>query len=447
MAKVSGWIAGLAVFIGAACICGSAFAADKPGTISPDERAAGMKAAPALVKAANLPCTVADARLVGTGVGSDKVKATYYEVACKEGAGYVLVAKDKDPTPTYFDCLMTAATGADGKPGGLACQLPANANPAAMLQPLTTQAGAPCEVDKGRYIGSTADKNLYEAACKNGAGYVVETPKAGGAPQAVNCLAFASQGGGLKCELTTEAQQLGEADALAAASGKCTLKDKRYVLTAADGTDYFEVSCTDGKGYMLHADKTGKLAEAIPCASATYVGGGCTLTDARQAMTQQTGVYSDLAKKAGFDCNVTKYADFPSQKEDQEVVELACSNRPDGGVGVFPAHGTPKVYDCVRALAEGYKCSYTPESADYAKLTADLKSMGKGSCIVNGARAFGHTPTGDDFIEVSCADGGPGWVIDIEPNGRTEADGLRNCAQAAALGTGGCQLPTNTKRS
>jgi hypothetical protein len=443
MAKVSGWTAGFAVLIGAALICGSAFAADKPATtVTADQRAAGMKAAPDLAKAAGLPCTVADARMIGSGTGADKVKASYYEVACKEGGGYVLVVKDKVPTPTYFDCLMTGAPGPDGKPGMLACALPANANPAAVLQPLLTQAGSPCTVDKGRYIGSTTDKNLYEASCKDGQGYVLVEPKAGGAPVAQNCLAYASQGGGISCTLTTQAQELSEVDSLAAASGKCAIKDRRYVLTAADGTDYFEVSCSDGKGYMLHADKTGKLAEVVPCATAAYVGGGCTLTDSRQAMTQQTGIYTDLAKKAGFDCTVSKYADFPASNANQEVVEVACSNRPDGGVGVFPTHGAPKVYDCVRALAEGYKCSYTPESAVYPKLTAELKAMGKGSCVVNGARAFGHSAPGDDFIEVSCSDGGPGWVIDIEPNGRTEADGLRNCAQAASLGNGGCQLPS-----
>jgi hypothetical protein len=431
MAKVSGLIAGLAVFIAGLAAGGSAFAAD----------AAAMKAVPPVVAAAGVPCTVVDARQIGSGGGS-----TYYEVACKEGMGYVLASKGGGAAPQVFTCLMTAEPGPDKKPNAAACKLPENANPAAALQPIVGQTGVSCDVDKGRYLGSSADKNLYEVSCKSGAGYVLVTPRTGaGAPEAQSCLAYAGQDSSVKCTLTTEQQELGEADALAAASGKCAVKSKRYILTAQDGTDYFEVACTDGKGYVLHSDKTGKLAEVIPCANASYVGGGCTLTDARQAMTAQTGVYSDLAKKAGFDCNVSKYADFPAATADTEVVEMACSNRPDGGIGVFPAHGTPRVYDCVRALAEGYQCSFTPESADYPKLTADLKSMGKGSCVVNGARALGKSGSGDDFIEVSCADGGPGWVIDVEPTGRTEASGLRNCAQAASLGTGGCQLPSNKK--
>ena len=54
--------------------------------------------------------------------------------------------------------------------------------------------------------------------------------------------------------------------------------------------------------------------------------------------TEQAGLYSRLATKAGFACTVGKYAMFPS-KAREEVVELQCSNRPDGGVAVFDADG------------------------------------------------------------------------------------------------------------
>ena len=53
-----------------------------------------MAAAPALIEAAHLPCTLADARLMGKAADG---KSTYYEIACKDGLGYVLEAKDKAP--------------------------------------------------------------------------------------------------------------------------------------------------------------------------------------------------------------------------------------------------------------------------------------------------------------------------------------------------------------
>jgi hypothetical protein len=98
--------------------------------------------------------------------------------------------------------------------------------------------------------------------------------------------------------------------------------------------------------------------------------------------------------------------------------------------------------DCIRAQTEGYRCTYTKDADVYPALYAQLKAKGKSSCVVNGARGMGRTKTGEDFVEVTCADGGPGWVLDYPANA-VEPSSLLNCAQAASMG--GCQLPSNTK--
>jgi hypothetical protein len=118
---------GLAAALIVAMMASTAFARDSD--ISPDQRKAGMKAAPALITAAKLPCTLADARLMGEGVGADKVKSTYYEIACKDSLGYVLAVKDKDPTPTAYDCVMMSTPGPDGKPNPSSCKLPGQRQP------------------------------------------------------------------------------------------------------------------------------------------------------------------------------------------------------------------------------------------------------------------------------------------------------------------------------
>jgi hypothetical protein len=141
---------------------------------------------------------------------------------------------------------------------------------------------------------------------------------------------------------------------------------------------------------------------------------------------------------------VSKYADFPALADGTEVVELACSNRPDGGVGFFPAKGAPTVLDCLRAGAQGYACSFSDVSPLFSKLSDQLKAKGKGSCVVSGARSYAQTSAGADLIEVACADGGPGWVVEY-PAGASLPSELLNCVQAAAMGGGGCQLPTNKK--
>jgi hypothetical protein len=432
---------GLAAALIVATAASSAFAAKSD--IPPEARKAGMAAAPALVQAGNLPCTVTDARLMGVGTDG-KVKTTYYEVACKDAVGYVLVAKDKVAAPESVDCIIAGAPGPDGKPSSSACKLPDNLNPGAGLNSAVAATGHACSVDKARYIGSTSDKNLYEVACHEGPGYVLQLGKAPATPPiALMCSIFGPTSQ-IKCELTPPAQQNAAVDQLAISSGKAcsAVKDRRYVGSTSDRTDFFEVACTDGKGYMLQVNPRGQVEQSIDCVKAASLAGGCTLTDTRQAQTEQIAVYTDLAKKAGFDCNVSKYADFPTRADGAEIVELACSNRPDGGVGVFPAKGAPTVWNCLIAGAEGYTCSFTDVSPLYSKLSDHLKAKGKGSCVVSGARSYARTSAGADLIEVACADGGPGWVVEYAPGATLPTD-LLNCVQAAKLGGGGCQLPTN----
>jgi len=403
-----------------------------------------------LVQAAGLSCTPVAARVGGGVMTSDKQPAKIYEVACSEGMGFVLIAKDpnKDKpaeAPTAYTCMQADAPGADGKPTPLYCKLPQNAHPETGLQPLVAQTGRGCQIDKARMIGLGATQTYYEIACKDGTGFIMTTPiKAGGpAVTATTCLAF-GESSKVKCTLTTPAAQLAVVDGLAAATGKCTAKDKRYVATDVAGTDYYEVACTDGKGYILHADASGKLKETIDCAVASNIAGGCTMTDSRAALTQQTALYTDLSKKAGFDCDVSRYGPIPVSDKANEVVELECSNRPDGGIGVFPIHGgKPRIFDCVRSVTEGYRCSFTKDEAVLPKLNAHLRGLNKASCVVNGARPFGANAE-NDYIEVSCADGGAGWVV-VYPKASETPSGVLTCTQAASYGTGGCKLPTNVK--
>jgi hypothetical protein len=420
--------------------------------INADQRAQGLKEIPPLIAAAKLPCTVTDALYIGSGVGSDKIHAKSYEVACKEGLGYVVIAKDKIPVPTVFDCVIAGTPTPDGKPSSFACKLPGNHHPSAGLQAFVSKSGRACTVGKTRYVGSTPTENIYEVTCAEGGGYLLENSKdySGAVAKATNCVDY-DPAGNIKCTLISRPEQYAAIDKIVATSGKpCAIKDRRYVGSTSDGSDYYEFACNDGSGFMLKASLAGKFEEAVECSKAGGIAGGCTLSDARQAETEQAGLYTSLAKKAGFDCNVTKYADFPTADNSTEIVEMACSNRADGGVGFFPGASAakPHVLNCLRAEAEGYRCSFTPTSALYTVLTDQLKAKGRTSCVVSEARPFavGTTPGSagkDDFVEVGCADGGPGLVLDYY-YGSTLPNELLNCAQVAKM-SGGCQLPSNKK--
>jgi hypothetical protein len=422
-----------------------------PSAIAADQHDKGKKEAGPFVTAAKVPCTMTDAYYIGGGPGTDKVYADFYEVACKEGLGYVLSVKKKDPAPGVFDCVMMMAKLPTGKPNPLACRLPANRHPTLGLQAAVTQAGHTCTVSKGRFVGATKDVDIYEVGCGEGGGYILETaPEGSGstvAPKTTSCLIYGSVAGGITCTLLTDAEQNAYLDKLLAASGKpCPIKARRYVGSIPDGADFYEVACTDNSGYVVQTSASGAFAKLIPCQQASGIGDGCKLTDAREAMTKEAGLYSSLAKKAGFDCDVSKYADFTATDPKMEAVELACSNRPDGGVGFFPTAGGQhgQVLDCLRSEAEGYKCSFTQVTPLYAKLTAELRAKNKNLCVVNNAAQMGSAPAPggvgkDDYVEVGCADGGPGFVLHYT-YGQPQPIELLNCAQAAQLGAGGCKL-------
>ena len=231
-------------------------------------RERGKAEAPALAQAAGLTCNISDAVFMG----EDKKQAmTFYEVACAEGMGFVILAKTGEPKPQAYTCLETTKPGPDGKPNSLACQLPANADPKASLASYVAKGGAPCAIDNARAIGQGQKSAYFEVACKGGAGYILVTSSPPDPTQPVQmntCLAY-EPGGNLYCELTDRAAQLAPIDALVAKANRgCTVKDRRYVLSSKDGTNYYEVACSDSKGYMVQEAKNGDLQRIIDCGSA-----------------------------------------------------------------------------------------------------------------------------------------------------------------------------------
>lgn len=418
------------------------------GEITEAARAQGKAEAPALAQQAKIACQITDAALVGKAEDKKaKTSTSFYEVDCDQGLGYVIQAPEGG-TPTAFSCIETGAPQADGKPNGLACKLPGNANPLADLAPLVAKSGVPCTVEKARPIGQSATNTYTEIACQGGAGYVLVT----GAPAnlsdpvtANTCLAYAEGAGNISCELTDPAAALKVVDPLVASSGKaCTIKERRYVLTTKDGSNYFEVSCEDGKGYVLEQEPNGSLKRTIDCANASFVDGGCRLTDARAAQTEQAGLYTKLATDAGFKCNVSEYAPLQTTAE-REVIELKCSDRPDGGIGIFPAKGAATIYDCGRAELVGFRCALTKGPQNLAKLTDDLKALGKNSCTVADQRVVGKLSTGNVIMEVSCSDGLAGYMVEytttpVAPKAATV------CTMAKSM-AGGCKIPANVKAS
>jgi hypothetical protein len=412
---------------------------EAPPKVSDAQRKQGMADAPAIVQAAGLACQVTDARIIGK-VAGDKKKGTpdssFYEVACGQGGmGYILQATAGAAT-TSFTCIEADTPTPDGKPPSAPCLLPTNADPKAALGPLLVKAGAQCTPTAARGIGHTANQTFLEVSCQEGPGYIAiaSAPFDSAKPlQAQNCLNYDDANGNIKCTLADKAARLAVIDRLLTSSkNACAVKDRRFVGSSKEGADFYEASCADGKGYILKANGSA-LAQSWDCAHAETILGGCQLTDARQAATQEAALYTKLAKNSGADCAVTKYALFP-QKDANEVVELVCGTG-SSMVGIFPATGKGQVLDCGHALVAGYKCSLG--KADYAALTADLQKFNAKSCAVSNARPAAKTTKGTILVEVACADGLPGYMIEYTPT-PVSAVGATGCRFA-----GNCQLPGN----
>jgi hypothetical protein len=418
--------------------------APKPPEITKDARDQGMKAAPKLLAALNLPCQVSDARLIGQ---DPKTKQTYYEVACKAAMGYILVDRGAGKAPIWQDCVDQEKVDAQGKVNGAACYLPGNsADPKTQLAPFVAATKVACDVTQARGIGHSDEADYFEVGCQNGRDYVLKTsaPASLDKPaQLITCLAYANTP--ISCKFSTSDAQLAVADQLAAQSGKgCQVTNRRYMLTAQDFSNYWEVACQNGKGYVLREDASGKLGDTIDCAVADQIAGGCTLTNARQSQTEEASLYSNLAKKAGFACDVSKYGPINANLPGREVVELACSNRPDGAIAIFPANPAEvgQVFDCAHSELAGYRCSFTEASAAYPKLTSDLTKLGKTSCAVSGERTVGVSDADHlGYLEVACADGNPGYVVSYNLPAMTPKEAIA-CGFARDI-NGGCQLPTN----
>ena len=416
----------------------SASAAPAPAPKAPpptkEQLARGMKDVPALLQAGGLTCTPVAAAFRGSGKLADKSSVDIYETACQEGVGYLLLKNSATPAPQVFDCLAAAS-------GATQCVLPQNADPKQGLRPIIASAGRTCAISDARYIGSSISSGmtLYEVACGAAPGFRLGVSKAG-KPEVTDCLALLDTEGA--CKLTTRESALSVLQPLVQASGRpCAISGGRAVgVSTQTNSTYYEVACGAAPGFFIIADSaSNKFKSALDCAKAESIGGGCKMTDTTTSETAEIATYTKLSAKAGFPCQVSKYRYIGQDSTDREIVELACSNRPDGALAAFSDKGASQIYDCVQAAGLQQSCKLSSSTPIYARYSAALAAKGRGTCKVSNAVWLGKTNTAD-MIEAACADGAPGWVFGLTSAGTI--NDLLTCRQATASGLA-CKLPTN----
>jgi hypothetical protein len=226
---------------------------------------------------------------------------------------------------------------------------------------------------KSNADGRIIDVNAYEVACSNRAGYIIVSQGLQ-KPVAMSCFAANARhaaGAGkdesadLYCELAANKDvKVMAASLMATAGTACAVSDFRWFgLNAASQTDYSEVACADGEGFLLKIAETGPSAEvsAISCKEAAKRGLKCHLTDGGIVTTPVTlQTFRDALKQNEVNCEPTNLRVIGRESVDKRyVVEVQCQEHPSGLVAFIPlADNTNKfeAIDCAAAAERQIRC-------------------------------------------------------------------------------------------
>lgn len=209
--------------------------------------------------------------------GRDSVGDRQYEVACREGPGYLIVS---GMTNIAHNCLLLASQNERFEREGAstrqapACLLRANRNPVRHLASMAARAGMDCRVDEGRVVGLSPDESpIYEIGCRGAVGaWIEQTP---GAWIVTDCLEIRSRND--VCRFTTGSEELaGFRRWLAGSDAEtCAPTHLRSMGRNAAGFAYYEVGCTAGAPVVVSFDSGRRVAAVLSCAEAAHIGDGC----------------------------------------------------------------------------------------------------------------------------------------------------------------------------
>ncbi len=228
---------------------------------------------------AGTPCEITAAHNPGVTRRRDEI----YEVACREGPGYLVVATD---SPAVLNCLHLAATeeaqrAADpSRPVASLCLLDRNKDAAAALAPLAARIDPDCVVNQAAWIGRVDDDlDRYEVGCEGRDGLWLQTRvNQTEVTESYSCLDLATMD--QACRFTDAAEQAATVASWLPTEGPRCDADRARVVGVADGSRYYELSCGVAPGMMLKLTSEGRFDRAWPCAQATGIAGGCRLSRA-----------------------------------------------------------------------------------------------------------------------------------------------------------------------
>src|SRR5277367_4132346 len=204
----------------------------------------------------------------------------------------------------------------------------ARAKAKAQSIPLLQSLQISCEVSDAKLViagtsrpksgGKEVETRVYEVACRGAMGYLLET-QGTDQPVAISCLSaeearLADVAKGREpsffCQLPDNRDVNGMVASMIAADAGAPCEVRTLQLfgrSASTRSDYTEVACTDGKGFLLRIAQPGSATKntAMSCGDAAKQGIKCKLTETAPAevpVTEQT--FKEALAKNGVSCNI-----------------------------------------------------------------------------------------------------------------------------------------------
>jgi hypothetical protein len=264
----------------------------------------------------------------------------------------------------------------------------ARAKAKAQSAPLVKALQLSCEISDAQLVvagtrkpksgGREIDTRVYEVACGGGMGYLLETQGAD-APIGISCLSAEEARAvdvtkgkepGFYCKLPENKDVYAMVTSLIISDtgAQCTVgKLQLFGRSESTQSEYSEVACKDGKGFLVRTPLPGSQAKTLvtSCADAAKQGIKCKLTDSGPVETPVTlETFKGALAQHGVSCKIDQIR-MIGQEDNRKryVVEYRCADQAAGMVAFIPLEGNTNPYeslDCAAATVQRIPCSFTP---------------------------------------------------------------------------------------
>lgn len=217
--------------------------------------------------------------------------------------------------------------------------------------------------------GKELETRVYEVACASSMGYLLETVSKE-VPIAISCLSAEEARAvdvakgkepSFFCKLPENADVYALVTSMikAGVGAQCEVGTLQlYGRSQSTHTEYSEVACKDGNGFLLRMAQPGTKAEAVvmSCAEAAKQNIKCRLTDpgpVEAPVTLQT--FKEALAQNGVACEIGQIRLIGQEDHlKRYVVEYICANQPKSAIAFIPLAGNSNPYeslDCATALS------------------------------------------------------------------------------------------------